>query len=356
MEPDKLPEEPWYGIGEGEGWYKRPDIGVTDLKNKWINRQDSLALGAGITIGTLPDNGFTFSGKFLFVLVLPGPILMFEGKANILKDRSSLDDEPIFRALAVIDGRENSFLFGLDAQYKFGESGELIEIGGGVEAFYNFSDPMAWHLYIGQKEPREKRIRAEIFQLFEANAYFMVDARELAMGAWVGYDNRWKFGPLKVTIEAWLESNVLISWDPAFFYGDIWAHGKVELSVFGFGLGLNIDARLAGQIFDPFWILGEFEVGINLPWPLPDFSVDVTIEWGPRKDPPAIPEPMKEIALEHFKVSSSWTPELPLMVHRWEDQSIGYHQSKKYQSYQLMPVHILLSQNLFMTIEILALI
>ncbi len=319
MEPNKLPDEPWYGVGDGEGWYKRPEIGVTDLKNKWVNVKDSLALGAGITIGTLPDNGFNFSGKFLLVLILPGPILMLEGKANLLKDRSKLDEEPIFRALAVLDARRDpihpeqasgSFLFGLDAQYKFGDGGELIDIHGGTEAFFSFSDPQAWHLYIGKNEPRESRIRAEIFQLFEANSYVMLSAHELAMGAWVGYNKNWKFGPLKVIFEAWLEGNAKVSFSPAFFYGDVWAHGKAELSVYGFGLGLNIDARLASQVFDPFWIKGEFSVGIGLPWPLPDFDVDITLEWGPEKDPPAIPEPLKEIAVEHFKVSSSWIPEL----------------------------------------------
>lgn len=310
MEPNKTPDEVWYGIGEGEGWYKKPEIGVTDLKNKWVNVPDSFALGAGITIGTLPDNGFTFSGKFLLVLVIPGPIIMLEGKANMLKERSELDEDPIFRSIAVLDGREGSFLFGLDAQYKFGSGGELIEIGGGVEAFFSFSDPMSWHLYIGIKEPREKRIRAEIFQLFEANAYFMLDAYKLAMGAWVGYDKKWSFGPLKVTLEAWLEHNVILSWNPVFLYGDIWAHGKAELSVFGFGIGLSIDAKLAGQIFDPFWIKGEFEVGINLPWPLPDFSVDISIQWGPKKVAPTIPSPLKEAAIEHLKVSTAWSAPL----------------------------------------------
>lgn len=306
MEPNKAPDEPWYGLGEGEGWYKKPEIGVTDLKNKWINVENSFALGAGVTIGTLPDNGFTFSGKFLLVFVLPGPIIMLEGKANMLKQRSQLDEEPIFRSIAVLDGREGSFLFGLDAQYKFGEGGELVEIGGGVEAFFSFSDPMAWYLYIGQKEPREKRIRAQIFKLFEANTYFMLDAYKLAMGAWVGYDKTWSFGPLKLTVEAWLEHNVVLSWNPAFLYGDIWAHGKVELSVFGFGLGLSIDARLAGQVFEPFWIKGEFKVGINLPWPLPDFSVDVSVQWGPKKVAPPIPAPLKEASIEHLKVSTAW--------------------------------------------------
>ncbi len=306
MEPDKQSDEPWYGIGDGEGWYKRPEIGVTDLEAKWVNRRDSLALGAGITIGSVADNGFTFSGRLLFVIVFPGPILMFEGKANLLKERSSLDDEPIFRALAVLDGRAGTFLFGLDAQYRYGSGGELIDIGGSVEAFFSLSDADAWHLYIGMREPREKRIRAQILSLFESNSYFMLDAYQAGFGAWVGYDKTWKFGPLRVTVEAWIEGNAVISWKPAHLYGDLWLHGKVELKVFGFGLGLSLDAYFEADVFDPFHVLARFSVGINLPWPLPDFDATITLEWGPEPTPPLLPLPLKEVAVEHFKVTTSW--------------------------------------------------
>ncbi|MGB1250220.1 MAG: hypothetical protein ACPG8W_06260 [Candidatus Promineifilaceae bacterium] len=306
FEPDKRDDEPWYGIGPGEGWYKRPEIGVTDLKNKWANEHGSLAIGGGITIGTLPDNGFTFSGKMLLMIVFPGPIVLLEGKANLLKARSKLDEEPLFRSLAVLDNRERTLLLGLDAQYKYGSGGELIDISGSAEAFFDFDDPSDWHLYLGQKEPRERRIRAEILSIYEANAYFMLDAHKLQMGAWVGYDKRWKFGPLRVTIEAWIEGNTVVSWRPAHFYGDLWMHGKAELSVFGFGLGLSADARIAADVFDPFHILGQLSVGINLPWPLPDFDVDIELEWGPEPDPPLLPKPLQEVAIEHFKVTTKW--------------------------------------------------
>lgn len=306
MEPDKHPDEEWYGIGPGEGWYHRGVVGVTDLKTKWVNRNGSIALGAGVTLGTLADNGFSFSGKVLLVLVFPGPILMLEGKANILKERSALDDEPLFRALAVLDGRAGSLLFGLDAQYKFGDDGELIDIHGSVEAFFSFVDASAWHLYIGMRDPRKKRISAEIFKLFNANSYFMLDAHQVAMGAWVGYDKSWKFGPLRVVVEAWIEGNAVVSWKPVHLSGDLWLHGKAELSVFGFGAGLTVDARFEAEVFDPFHVLASFSVGINLPWPLPDFDATIKLEWGPEPITPPLPMPLKEIAVEHFKVTESW--------------------------------------------------
>lgn len=305
MEPGKAPDEEWYGVGPEEGWYKKPEIGVSDLQ-KWDPRRGSLGLGAGVTLGTLPDNGFAFSGRFLLVIVFPGPVVLLEGKANILKERSSLSEEPVFRALAVLDGRDSSFLVGLDARYRFGGSGELIDIRGGAEAFFDFDDPEAWHLYIGEKDPKERRIRARLLSLFDANAYFMLDHSRVATGAWVGYDADWRFGPLRVELEAWIEGNAVLSWMPAHLSGDLWLHGKAKLSVFGFGLGLSIDARFAAGVFDPFHVLAEFRVGIGLPWPLPDFEVGITLEWGPEPDPPALPVPLKEIAVEHFKVSTSW--------------------------------------------------
>ncbi len=304
MEPDKQPDEPWYGLAPGEGWFKRPEVGVTDINNKWTNRRDALAVGAGITIGTLPDNGFTFNGAMLLAIVFPGPIILIEGKANILKERSSLGDDPIFRALVVLDFRAGDFLVGIDARYKFSDGAELIDISASAEMYFSFSDPAAWYFYLGQKEPRERRIRAKILSIWEANSYYMLDNSGLGFGAWTGYDVDWRFGPVQVEFEAWLETNVAVSWAPAHFHGDLWAHGKISVRVFGFGL--SVDAYLEGDVFDPFKILAKLEVGVNLPWPLPDFSFDITLEWSDPPEWPLPPIPVKEVAIEHLKVGTTW--------------------------------------------------
>lgn len=306
MEPNKKPPEEWY-----DGWYKRANVGVTDLANKWGNRRGSLALGCGVTIGTT-DNGFTFNCKALLVFVFPGPIIMLEGKANLLKDRAELADEPMFRSLAVLDMRQKMILIGLDARYKQDEtSGNVIDIRAGVEAY--FHDPGDWHVYIGEREPREKRVRAEIFKLFEANSYFMIDPKRLATGAWVGYARRWQYGPVGLTMEAWLEGNAVVNWNPLHFHGDLWLHGQVEVKVFKFSLGLSVDARFAADLFDPYHLVASFEVSVRLPKPLKEKSFDITLEWGPRKTwPDPLPSPLKEVAVEHFKTTTSW----PLDAHK----------------------------------------
>jgi hypothetical protein len=320
MEPDKHADEEWY-----DGWFKRPDIGVTDLRNKWVNRRGSLAFGAGVTLGTQSDNGFTFSGRVLLAVIFPGPIILIEGKANLLKERAKLDkEEPTFRSLAVIDNREKTFLIGLDAFYKNDTTnGKLIDIRAGTEAFFDFKDASLWHIYIGQ-QAQQKRIRAKIFQLFEANSYLMLDAHRLATGAWLGYSRGFQFGPLKISLEAWIEGNAVVSWKPIHFHGELWMHGSVELSVFGFGLGLSADARFAADVFEPFHVVGELSVGIKVPLRKKRLEANLKFEWGPRPDKPPLPLPLKEISIEHLKVTTTWPLERGLLLLPNYDRGDGF--------------------------------
>ena len=113
-----------------------------------------------------------------------------------------------------------------------------------------------------------------------------------------------------------METNAVVSFKPAHLYADLWVHGAVDLKAFGFGLGLTLDAKLAADVFDPFHVLGEFAVGINLPWPFNKKKIEahVKLEW---KDPPVqppIPAPLKDVAIEHFKTSTKWPLPMPTLL------------------------------------------
>ena len=70
MEPDKKTDEEWYSL-DHKDWFHKGEPGVSDL-TKWEYQSGAFAIGAGITLGTLADNGYTFSGKMLLVVVIPG--------------------------------------------------------------------------------------------------------------------------------------------------------------------------------------------------------------------------------------------------------------------------------------------
>ncbi|HXD67690.1 MAG TPA: hypothetical protein VNV17_23895, partial [Solirubrobacteraceae bacterium] len=206
MEPGKTPDQDWYAIPPSTpvDWFHTGTPGVSDL-TKWTNRDGSLGFGAGVTIGTEADDGYTFAAKVLLVIVFPGPIIMLDGAANLLTERAELSEDPLFHLLAVLDNRVGSVTLGLDAKYKYDDTGSVIDVHGSAETFFSYADPTQWFIYVGEKDPTAKRIRANLFGLFEANAYFMLDPRQLAMGAWVGLDKHWNFGPVSVDLEAWLE-------------------------------------------------------------------------------------------------------------------------------------------------------
>src|SRR6185369_17948058 len=170
MEPNKGQDQPWYELGSQTDWYHASPQGVTALE-KWKPVPNSMAFGAGVTLGTVSDNGHTFSGRMLLAIVFPGPILLIQGSASLLQPRTNLDKDANFRALAVLDGRAGTFLLGLDAKYRYDQNGTLIDINGAAEGFFNFNDPKAWRINVGLKEPRERRLTARLFKLFNSYSY-----------------------------------------------------------------------------------------------------------------------------------------------------------------------------------------
>ncbi|HYO16918.1 MAG TPA: hypothetical protein VE685_27280 [Thermoanaerobaculia bacterium] len=341
MEPDKEPEHLWFSLDHNQSWYhsgKEP--GVTDITNKWKPHKGSLALGAGLTLATVADNGYAFNGKFLLVLIFPGPILMLQGSANILKKRTDSTEEGLFRSLAVFDGQESSLTIGIDAEYKTGKKGQLIEIAAGTEAFYDFDDPDKWYLNIGRDEPRNLRVRALFGRFVEANAYFMLNSQRLALGAWYGYDRTWKVGPLSIALQAWAEGNVLVSFKPTHFHGAFWLHGLVDLKVFKFGLGLTVDARIAADVFTPFHLLGEFSVELRLPRPLKKVGARVRLEWGIRPDLLPIPLPLQDVSIEHLKTTVAWPlPRKRLLLPNYDDGG-GFIGAKDHDHAPLEPIPV----------------
>ena len=318
--PNKTAEEAWY-----ENWYKGKRLegdpqepGVASSA-KWDPESGSMAFGAGVTVGTVSDNGFAVNGKLLLVLILPGPVILLEGRANLLTERSKLSGtaEPTFEALAVLDGRAGQFFLNVAAHYKKDSEGRIVDIRAGAEAFFDYHRADAWHLYLGQDEPRDKRIRAAVLSLFHADSYFMLTGRDLRFGFWVGFDESWRFGPLTAGLSAWIAADAAVSWKPVHVHGQLQLHGAFELSAFGVGLSVGVDARIAADAPTPYHVLADLHVELGLPWPLPDLEATVGLEWGePHVPLPPTALPLGAASCEHLKASETW----PLdRLPRWDD-------------------------------------
>lgn len=305
-------------------WYKNPTPGnpgsaysATDVM-KWLPypHPGALALGAGVTIGTEADDGFTASAGITFILMLPGPVIMFVGKAKILSKRvSNAGDYDSggagisFDALATFDGSAGTFDLDIDAQYKI-----PIVLDIEASAVLHVAPPN-WYFAMGLP-PHDKRVRARIFDLFESDSYFVVSDNGLLLGSYVGYNKEWDFGPLSVGLNAYIAMEGAIQWSPLVIAGGLELHGDAHLDAFGIGIGISVDALLEGKAPDPFWVHGEFHVELDTPWPLPNVGASISLTWGGDNDHrPISPLPLSHIdatLVDHVGSSDHYT----LLSHR----------------------------------------
>lgn len=310
MIPNKTKTQGWYENTDGSaGWYLQSPVGIEHIANKWTYDSQGMAFGAGVTIGTFADNGFDFNGRLLLVLVFPGPIIILEGKANLFKERAALagGGEPMFRALAILDPSQ-SFLIDMDARFKYKPSdGKLLDLQGSTEAFFDFNDPDAWHIWIGRKDDKKRRVGGTIFNLFDVAAYFQLNARQLDVGSSWSFDKSYGFKHLNVHVVASFAEDGSISWHPAHFSGSMSFQGRAELRAFGCGMGINVGTTVSGEVFSPFDIKGSFHVGINFPWPLPDVGGTINLGYKEKMDAPALlPLPLQEASAEIPNRSLRW--------------------------------------------------
>ena len=302
MAPNKNADQEWYA------WYRGDPVGTTDT-SKWKNNLGSLALGAGITIGTAADNGYAASSKGLLILLLPGPLLVLDAKANMLKERSKLSGnaEADYRALAILDKRAGTFLLNIQPHLKYDYlTGAMIDVLGVAEGFFNSNAPDAWHLYLGQ-EPPSKRIRARIFKgLLPADAFLMLDRQGMRMGASAGWDKSYHAGPLAIDLRAILEGKADVSWRPVQLDGTLTLDGTAGLHAYGFSSTASINALLAVQAPNPYHVHGEFRLKLKTPWPFPDPSARIKLDWGSPSGEPVIEPVLASVAGEHLKTTEAW--------------------------------------------------
>ena len=190
------------------------------------------------------------------------------------------------------------------------QQAQVLDINASAEAYFNFSNPRLWHLYLGQDTPEDKRIRASALGLFSADAYLMIDSQGIASGFGVSWGEDWKFGPVKVVLKSWIEAAAAITYQPPQLEGSLSMGGDYEVSVAGFGVGIAMEATLSAKAPTLYWVKGRLDLDIKLPVPLKDLHEQILLEW--KEDQvPAIDPPGVTFGVEHLKVDETWNPARP---------------------------------------------
>lgn len=294
--------------GDWYGWYKvvPREFTVTD-PFKWSPDPGAWAFGAGLSLGTLPDAGWSVSTKALIVVLLPGPVILLQGKADLFKVPAALgstSEEGTLGLLAALDGRAGTLQLGIDAAWSLGR---VIEIAAATEAFFDFDRTDAWHLWIGKDTPESARIRADVLSLFFADSWLMLDAKGLGTGAGVGWGDSWKFGPVRLTLGAWIGGLAAIATRPPQLSGALSLGGEAAVEAGPFGVGIAVEAGLSGESFSPFEVGGMLAVEVGLPKPFKDLEVEIELKWS-QPATPVVEDPWSGALLDHERCTESWTP------------------------------------------------
>ncbi|MFN7732714.1 MAG: hypothetical protein ACK5OB_12475, partial [Pirellula sp.] len=303
MGPDRRTGEPWYW-----GWYVREPRGATN-QAKWVVQPGAFAAGLGTTIGTLPDTAFTTNAKVLFILILPGPVLMLEGKGSFMRKKPTGNEEGIFEALLALDIPQQTFATSLAITFNIEK---LLKLQGGADIGFSWASPQPpnmWHLYLGQDVPKERRWTSELLSVFQANSYYMLERTGIRVGAWAGFDEDWHFGPVRVWAKAEIYGEGILSWAPPQFMATLHLGGEVGITAFGAKIiaGASTDVLAEGPT--PWHVHFEIEAHIEIDLWLFSFELSVTIPLDWREPVDVLPEPalplVERVAHQHLIVDEN---------------------------------------------------
>lgn len=318
LKPDRHDGEHWY-----HGYYRRAPVGVTKA-DKWTIERDAFAIGLGVTLGSLPDLAYAFGAKVLLVVALPGPQLILNGRGSFFAKLESGDTVAgMFEALLVLDVPAKLFQANLSAQFQIqADDPVLLDVGGGVDVAFTWADhPPAdmWHVYLGERNPSERRIHARVLKVVEGDSWLMVNRPrtidalkaidperlgEAEFGSSVTVGGDWRFGPVRAWLQAGMDGGAGISVYPEQFNGFLRVFGGAGLSAFCFRIEAGIEARAEAKAPTPWWLYVALVLSIKIDLFLFKFerSVQFPLEWGSQDQP--LPEPVSglaDLAVEHPK-------------------------------------------------------
>lgn len=228
--------------------------------------KDGFSFGAGVSLATSSDSGKTFSSKLFFMLSLPD-VFLFQGQANILKDRITLDavPDPPFFALIAITKTSVEAAFGVN--YKIpdeGDVGKILTIDGVIEMGFFFGSSSSWYVNVGRDTPDSRRIQARVFDLFNMYSYFMLSSAGIRAGAGVNIVFKKSFLGATAELSAFMDTAGRLSFRPKQIGGAIQLGGTVSFKFCGIGFSVWGGATLAAEAPHPKIITGEFEICVKV--------------------------------------------------------------------------------------------
>lgn len=226
----------------------------------WEPKLDRWAFGVGAILGTMGSK-VIFNLKGVVLLELPGPRLLLMMKANLLAPAPALHGEAEGTFLAVIDldmGR-GTLTVGLSVNF---DIKPLLEIRIPVEAFFDFTTPKNWHLFVGTFVDQ---VHAKILEVFEGSGYAMlagkgfqsgeiaeglpVPVNGFAIAAGLHVSIVWGSKSVGLYVEVAAGFDAVLGFDPFLLAGTLYVRGSLHLFIIDISAWANLSV-LIGELPD----------------------------------------------------------------------------------------------------------
>jgi hypothetical protein len=308
----------WY-LGNTSGNITPATIGAIPLVvggvTKWEPQYNTKAFGVGVSLGTLPDVGFTWHSSIIFVIVLPGPDLILSGTCNFISKPAGLDDASsysgAFNVVIVYDGNAETLQADIAANVRVDP---ILTATGSACAFFDFNNPSAWYFDVGTQA---KPLQASVLKIFTATAYFDLDNQELDFGANAGFKASYKLGPLTAAATLTTGLTAVVVYRPAHLAATAQLNGTLKLSAFGASANVSVNASTAldlraatSNASATFNVQAEIEAELSINLTFIHVNVGGTIELdvssGDYAAPNPPPYPLNSITIQHALVQNTW--------------------------------------------------
>jgi hypothetical protein len=263
---------------------------------KWEAAQGHSGWAASVILGAALDQGRPWNLKAGFVYLSPGPVLMLFGTANWLKQRKPLKDTnpAALNFFATLDLDRREFLIGARYERRIPDStGRVLKLVVPAELFISGA---GWHIYLGQDKPEDRFISAQIFAKYTVAGYLMIGSSTItnlaglgvdvpgtaiALGVRFGYEGGRKGSRYKLVYYFKAAADVAVSLtEPRLTIVRARVAGGLVAKAFGIGFEFEISAEFLWIRPTPDYLHALVKVKLNLPWPIPDLTVDLDLTKG----------------------------------------------------------------------------
>ena len=274
-------------------WLRASPVGVTD-QSKWAPAAGAWSFGAGATLGTVFDAGFSLNLNGTLLLLVPGPRFILAAHANVLSTRPEIGDDTGVLAQVMLDLENDLITAGFDLTV---EINRLLTLRVPTEAFFNLRDPADFYVRFGQWTPQSKRISLRVFDLFDAWGYLQIEGRGVDNGALhlegtsvaAGARIEIEWGtPHVLYLEAFAEAHAGIQLAPLYFEGLVRVGGTIHAGPFGLGASGELTAKV--RVADPSFLVLSGKVCGEIDLWLTTLKKCVHFELGDGDQPTPVPD------------------------------------------------------------------